>query len=105
MLLTNKSDMPVSEPDSDEPQAMGDSDKDVTEEDIEKSDEKKREAIEAFGEGDYTKTVALYTEAILLNPGMIEKTIHLTVLLLKCVHLCVCVCVCIYIFPREWTHF
>ena len=103
MLLTNNSDMPISEPDSDEPQAMGDSDKDVTEEDIEKSDEKKREAIEAFGEGDYVKTVALYTEAILLNPGMIEKTIHLTFLLLKCVH--VCVCVCIYIFPREWTHF
>jgi hypothetical protein len=81
--------MPISEPDSDEPQAMGDSDKDVTEEDIEKSDEKKREAIEAFGEGDYAKTVALYTEAILLNPGMIERTIHLTVLLLKCVHVCV----------------
>jgi len=92
MLLTNKSDMPISEPDSDEPQAMGDSDKDVTEEDTEKSDEKKREAIEAFGEGDFAKTVTLYTEAILLNPGMIEKTIHLTVLLLKCVHVCVHVC-------------
>jgi suppressor of tumorigenicity protein 13 len=59
----------IIEPDSDEPQAMGDSDKDVTEEDIEKSDEKKREAIEAFGEGDFAKTVTLYTEAILLNPG------------------------------------
>jgi len=92
MLLTNKSDMPISEPDSDEPQAMGDSDKDVTEEDIEKSDEKKREAIEAFGEGDFAKTVTLYTEAIILNPGMIEKTIHLTVLLLKCLHVCAHVC-------------
>jgi len=97
MLLTKERDMPISEPDSDEPQAMGDSDKDVTEEDIEKSDEKKREAIEAFGEGDYAKTVALYTEAILLNPGMTEKTIHVTVLPLKCVHVCVCVCVCLYL--------
>lgn len=101
MLLTNKSDMSISEPDSDEPQAMGDSDKDVTEEDIEKSDEKKREAIEAFGEGDYAKTVALYTEAILLNPGMIEKTIHLTVLL-KCVH--VCVCVFLYLHFSSWMN-
>jgi hypothetical protein len=83
--------MPISEPDSDEPQAMGNSDKDVTEEDIEKSDEKKREAIEAFGEGDYAKAEALYTEAILLNPGMIERTIHLIVLVLKCIQVCVCV--------------
>lgn len=93
--------MPISEPDSDEPQAMGDSDKDVTEEDIDKSDEKKREAMEAFGEGDYAKTVALYTEAILLNPGLIDKTIHLTVLVFKkCVHVCACmhvrVCVCLH---------
>jgi hypothetical protein len=80
MCLTYNSGMCVSEPDSDEPQAMGDSDKDVTEEDIEKSDEKKREAMEAFGEGDYAKTVALYTEAILLNPGMIERAVWLSVL-------------------------
>lgn len=57
------------EPDIDEPQAMGDSDKEVTEEDMEKSDEKKREAIEAFAAGEFQKTVDIYTEAILLNPG------------------------------------
>ncbi|PNF21335.1 hypothetical protein B7P43_G02129 [Cryptotermes secundus] len=57
------------EPDFDEPQAMGGSDKEVTEEDIEKSDEKKREAIEAFAAGEFQKTVDIYTEAILLNPG------------------------------------
>jgi hypothetical protein len=85
--------VPISEPDFDEPQAVGESDKAVTEEDIEKSDEKKREAMEAFGEGDYAKTVALYTEAILLNPGMTEKIIHLTVLVLNCT----CLCVCMYL--------
>jgi hypothetical protein len=61
----------VSEPDFDEPQAMGDSDKEVTEEDIEKSNEKKREAIESFAAGEFQKTVDIYTEAILLNPSMI----------------------------------
>lgn len=51
---------------------MGDADKEVAEEDVEKSEEKKREAIEAFGEGEFKKTIDIYTEAILLNPGMIS---------------------------------
>jgi hypothetical protein len=68
--------MAVSEPDFDEAQAMGDSGKEVTEEDVEKSDEKKREAVEAFAAGEFRKTIDLYTEAILLNPGMIIWTIH-----------------------------
>ncbi|KAJ9590805.1 hypothetical protein L9F63_016191 [Diploptera punctata] len=59
----------VIEPDSGEPQAMGDSDKEVTEEDMEKSDNKKREAIEAFNEGEFQKAADIYTGAILLNPG------------------------------------
>jgi hypothetical protein len=67
--------MLVSEPDSDDPQPMGDADKEVTEEDIEKSDEKKREAMEAFGEGEFKKTVDIYTEAILLNPGTGKYTV------------------------------
>jgi hypothetical protein len=55
---------------------MGDSNKEVTEEDMEKSDEKKREAIETFAAGEFQKTIDIYTEAILLNPGMIIWTIH-----------------------------
>jgi hypothetical protein len=68
--------MAVSEPDFDEPQAMGDSDKEVAEEDVERSDEKKREAVETFAAGEFQKTIDLYTEAILLNPGMIIWTMH-----------------------------
>ena len=48
---------------------MGDSDKEVSEEDMEKSDEKKRAAIDAFNEGEFQKAADIYTEAILLNPG------------------------------------
>ena len=59
----------VAEPDSGEAQAMGDADKEVTEEDMEKSDNKKREAIDAFNEGEFQKAADIYTEAILLNPG------------------------------------
>lgn len=55
---------------------MGDAEKEVTEEDIEKSEEKKREAIEAFGEGEFKKTIDIYTEAILLNPGMAVWTVY-----------------------------
>lgn len=49
---------------------MGDEDKEVSEEDMDKSNEKKREAISAFSEGDFEKAVQIYTEAILLNPGV-----------------------------------
>jgi suppressor of tumorigenicity protein 13 len=48
---------------------MGDEDKEVTEEDMDKANEKKREAISAFSEQEFEKAVQLYTEAILLNPG------------------------------------
>lgn len=48
---------------------MGDEDQEVSEEDMDKSNDKKREAMSAFGEGDFEKAVQLYTEAILLNPG------------------------------------
>lgn len=49
---------------------MGDEDKEVTEEDMDKANEKKREAITAFSEQEFDKAVQLYTEAILLNPGI-----------------------------------
>jgi len=59
----------LAEPDHDEPQPMGDEDKEVSEEDMDKANEKKREAITAFSEQEFDKAVELYTEAILLNPG------------------------------------
>jgi hypothetical protein len=59
----------LAEPDHDEPQPMGDEDKEVSEEDMDKANEKKREAITAFSEQEFGKAVELYTEAILLNPG------------------------------------
>jgi len=48
---------------------MGDEDKEVSEEDMDKANEKKREAISAFSEQEFEKAIELYTEAILLNPG------------------------------------
>lgn len=57
------------EPDNDPPQVMGSSEKEVSEEDMEKSNEKKREAIEFFNEEKYDEAIYAYTEAILLNPS------------------------------------
>ncbi|XP_071452951.1 putative protein FAM10A4 [Hetaerina americana] len=60
----------VIEPDTDEPQPMGgDFEKEVSEDDQTKSDEKKREAISQFSEGNVEEAVKLYTEAIMLNPA------------------------------------
>ncbi len=50
-------------------QEMGDPDKEVSEEDMDKSNELKREAVECFGEGKTEECIAKYTEAIRLNPG------------------------------------
>ncbi|XP_037113437.1 hsc70-interacting protein isoform X2 [Syngnathus acus] len=59
----------VIEPDMDEPQEMGDPDNvEVTEEMMEKANDKKMEAIDALGEGDLQKALDLFTEAIQLNP-------------------------------------
>ncbi|KAL0992943.1 hypothetical protein UPYG_G00101310 [Umbra pygmaea] len=59
----------VIEPDTDEPQEMGDFENlEVTEEMMDQANEKKMEAIDALGEGDLQKALDLFTEAIKLNP-------------------------------------
>ncbi|EFA10637.1 putative protein FAM10A4 [Tribolium castaneum] len=58
------------EPDPlDENQKMGDPNKKVTEEESDKSDEKRMEAMGQFSEGNYDKAIELFTEAIELNPS------------------------------------
>uniref|UniRef100_A0A3Q3VQR5 Hsp70-interacting protein N-terminal domain-containing protein n=1 Tax=Mola mola TaxID=94237 RepID=A0A3Q3VQR5_MOLML len=59
----------VIEPDTDEPQEMGEFENvEVTEEMMDQANEKKMDAINALGEGDLQKAVDLFTEAIKLNP-------------------------------------
>jgi suppressor of tumorigenicity protein 13 len=50
-------------------QEMGNSDVDVTEEAMEKSNEFKSEAVHLFGDGKYEECIQKYTEAIKLNSG------------------------------------
>ncbi|XP_032393150.1 hsc70-interacting protein [Etheostoma spectabile] len=59
----------VIEPDTDEPQDMGEFENtEVTEEMMDQASEKKMAAIDALGEGDLQKALDLFTEAIKLNP-------------------------------------
>ncbi|KAM3864240.1 hsc70-interacting protein [Diretmus argenteus] len=59
----------VIEPDTDEPQEMGDFENlEVTDEMMDQASEKKMEAINALGEGDLQKALDLFTDAIKLNP-------------------------------------
>ncbi|KAJ6658874.1 hypothetical protein lerEdw1_019510 [Lerista edwardsae] len=60
----------VIEPDTDEPQEMGDENVEVTEEMMDQANEKKTEAINALGEGELQKAIDLFTEAIKLNPQL-----------------------------------
>ncbi|XP_056609836.1 hsc70-interacting protein isoform X2 [Triplophysa dalaica] len=61
----------VIEPDTDEPQEMGDYENlEVTDEMIDQANEKKMEAIGVLGDGDLQKALELFTEAIKLNPKM-----------------------------------
>lgn len=61
----------VIEPDTDDPQEMGElQDTEVTEEMMDQANEKKMEAINALGEGDLQKALDLFTEAIKLNPSL-----------------------------------
>lgn len=59
----------ISEPDPEEPIPDVAMDVEVSEENIDKSNEKKREAIHAYNDGKYEEAVAAYTEAITLNPS------------------------------------
>lgn len=67
--------MSILEPDSEEPQPMGDAEKEVTEEDIKNSEEKRIDAIQDCADRKFKKAAKLCTEAILLNPGMAVWTI------------------------------
>uniref|UniRef100_A0A3P8SWP8 ST13 Hsp70 interacting protein n=1 Tax=Amphiprion percula TaxID=161767 RepID=A0A3P8SWP8_AMPPE len=61
----------VIEPDTVEPQDMGEFDNtEVTEEMMDQANEKKIEAINALGEGDLQKALDLFTEAIRFNPRL-----------------------------------
>ncbi|RZC35769.1 TPR 11 domain containing protein [Asbolus verrucosus] len=58
------------EPDTlNENQKMGDPNKEVSEEDSDRSSEKRMEAMQQFSEGNHEKAIELFTEAIELNPS------------------------------------
>uniref|UniRef100_A0A915MNP9 STI1 domain-containing protein n=1 Tax=Meloidogyne javanica TaxID=6303 RepID=A0A915MNP9_MELJA len=50
--------------------AMGDPEKEVSDEDMEKAQEHRQAAQMAFADGDYEKSVEEYTKAIEFNPGL-----------------------------------
>ncbi|EFO24078.1 TPR Domain containing protein [Loa loa] len=54
----------------DEPLPMGDNNKEITEEDMEKATEQRVLAVNAFNEGNFEKAVVHFTHAIELNPGL-----------------------------------
>lgn len=56
------------EADNDEPQAMGDSNKTPTEDEQDQASDYRSKAAAAFSEQNYTEAIALYTDAIKLNP-------------------------------------
>jgi len=59
----------VIEADTEEPQAMGDVSKvEISEEEMDQADDKRGEAQHALSDGDFDKAVALFTEAIMINP-------------------------------------
>merc|ERR1711963_938238 len=59
----------VVEPDNDENLDMGDPNKELSDADLEKFDEKRSEAMGVFSEGEWEKAVGIFTEAIKLNAG------------------------------------
>ncbi|TRY54942.1 hypothetical protein DNTS_020705 [Danionella cerebrum] len=61
----------VIEPDTDDPQEMGDFENlEITEEMMDQANEKKMEAIDVLGDGDLQKALDLFTEAVKLNPKL-----------------------------------
>lgn len=56
-------------PDPEIPAGDVSADFEVSEENVEKANEKKREGIALLAEGNYEKAIEVLTEAIKLNPG------------------------------------
>lgn len=54
--------------DNDEPQAMGDTNKTPTEDEQDQASDYRSKAAAAFADQNYTESIAMYTEAIKLNP-------------------------------------
>merc|ERR1711976_420525 len=59
----------VVEPDTDGNLDMGDPNKELSDADLEKFDEKRSEAMGVFSEGEWEKAIGVFTEAIKLNAG------------------------------------
>merc|ERR1719228_3183307 len=60
----------IKSPDPEEAHEMGDFEKkEMTDEEMEKFDEKRGEAMSAFSEGEWESAIGLFTEAIRLNPN------------------------------------
>lgn len=60
----------IKSPDPEEAHEMGDCEKkEMTDDEMEKFDEKRGEAMSAFSEGEWEAAIALFTEAIKLNPN------------------------------------
>merc|ERR1711953_129300 len=57
----------VVQPDKEEAKSMGDPTKELQEEDFDKFDEKRSEAMGTFSEGEWEKAIGLFTEAIEIN--------------------------------------
>lgn len=63
------------EPDELEDITLPDSEKEVSDDDLEKSNEKKTEAVQAFQSGEFDNAIKLYTEGITLNPGKLGQSV------------------------------
>jgi len=60
----------IADPDPQTEHEMGDTNKkEMTDEEMDKFDEKRSEAMQAFSEGEWDKAINLFTEAIKLNPN------------------------------------
>ncbi|XP_038624009.1 putative protein FAM10A4 [Tachyglossus aculeatus] len=60
----------VIEPDTNDPQEMGDEDAEVTDEMMDQANKKKGAAIDALNAGELQKATDLFTDAIKLNPQL-----------------------------------
>ena len=56
----------------DEEQEMGDESKEVSEEDMDKANDMRSEAMSAISDGDLNTAVSKFSDAIKLNPGSLQ---------------------------------